>query len=120
MCRPGGGGDQIAIDVGVVEARRRFDPFRAGGLDFGTHCRIRRDRAASERFAIDEQLHSLSKTRYAALFHKYCPEIDASELLPHPSGVRAVARRRRLARIDLETLRRAVTFVGRDDLAATG
>jgi len=43
------------------------------------------------RTGIAEQVHSLSKSGYAALYHKYCPEIDADELLPHPSGVRAQA-----------------------------
>jgi L-2-hydroxyglutarate oxidase len=41
------------------------------------------------RTALAEQWSSWSRTAYARLCRKYCPELRASDLLPHPSGVRA-------------------------------
>ena len=41
------------------------------------------------RVALREQCSSWCKTTYARLCRKYCPQIHARDLLPHPSGVRA-------------------------------
>lgn len=43
------------------------------------------------RTAVREQINSWSKSGYAQLCRKYCPEITPSDLLPYPSGVRAQA-----------------------------
>lgn len=41
------------------------------------------------RTALAEQWSSWSRAAYARLCRKYCPQLRAADLLPHPSGVRA-------------------------------
>jgi L-2-hydroxyglutarate oxidase len=43
------------------------------------------------RSGMNEMMNSLSKTRYLALCRKYCPELEADDLLPYRAGVRAQA-----------------------------
>lgn len=57
-------------------------------LGFGGFWRVARTHF---RTAVREQRNSLSKSGYAALCRKYCPELGPDELLPYPSGVRAQA-----------------------------
>ncbi len=44
---------------------------------------------AHVRTALAEQWSSWSRTAYTKRCRKYCPELRAADLLPHPSGVRA-------------------------------
>jgi L-2-hydroxyglutarate oxidase len=46
---------------------------------------------ANLRSGIDEMRSSLSKQRYLERCRKYCPELTASDLQPHRSGIRAQA-----------------------------
>lgn len=57
-----------------------------GLLRFGGFYRLAR---AHLRTALAEQWSSWSRAAYAELCRKYCPELQAADLLPHPSGVRA-------------------------------
>jgi L-2-hydroxyglutarate oxidase len=41
------------------------------------------------RVALAEQYSSWCKAAYARICRRYCPQISAGDLLPHPSGVRA-------------------------------
>jgi L-2-hydroxyglutarate oxidase len=42
-------------------------------------------------YALQELRNSCFKTAYLAQVQKYCPQITAADLLPHPSGIRAQA-----------------------------
>lgn len=55
-------------------------------LRFGGFYRLGR---AHWRTALAERWSSWSREAYARLCRKYCPELRAVDLLPHPSGVRA-------------------------------
>jgi L-2-hydroxyglutarate oxidase len=52
---------------------------------------FRKVMAKNLRSGMNEMMNSLSKTRYLALCRKYCPELQADDLLPYRAGVRAQA-----------------------------
>jgi L-2-hydroxyglutarate oxidase len=43
------------------------------------------------RSGMTEIANSLSRRRYLALCQRYCPELNLSDLHPHPAGIRAQA-----------------------------
>lgn len=43
------------------------------------------------RYGVSEMANSLSRRRYLALCQRYCPELELSDLHPHPAGIRAQA-----------------------------
>ncbi len=43
------------------------------------------------RYGLSEMANSLSRRRYLALCKRYCPELELSDLHPHPAGIRAQA-----------------------------
>jgi L-2-hydroxyglutarate oxidase len=43
------------------------------------------------RYGVSEMTNSLSRRRYLALCQRYCPELELSDLHPHPAGIRAQA-----------------------------
>jgi L-2-hydroxyglutarate oxidase len=52
---------------------------------------IRHVMANNMRYGLGEMANSLSRRRYLALCQRYCPELELSDLHPHPPGIRAQA-----------------------------
>lgn len=52
---------------------------------------FRRVIAKNIRYGLGEVANSLIRHRYLALCRRYCPELELSDLHPHPAGIRAQA-----------------------------
>jgi len=88
------------IDGGIVAGPNAVlslarEGYRKGAIDLSDVLELLRFRGfyrltrAHFRTALAEQWSSWSRAAYAKLCRKYCPQLRAADLLPHPSGVRA-------------------------------
>lgn len=73
------------------EGYRRRDISLRDTMDLLTNPAVRKLLKDHARAGLGEMRNSLSKTAYLAAIRKYCPALDAADLIPYPAGVRAQA-----------------------------
>lgn len=73
------------------EAYGKWDFCRSEALDMIRFAGLRKVLMSNVKAGMQELRNSLFKTAYLKPVQKYCPQIQAQDLLPYPAGIRAQA-----------------------------